>query len=56
MKDMEKEEAYLRWKNWNLDSDDFEPLNDGPLIRDVKTGLVWDSTEFQLRSLEEEAA
>jgi hypothetical protein len=61
----DEKEAYQRWKRWGLVpsknnpfvsdySNDFVPLSNGPLIRDSKTSMVWDSTEFQYRALVEE--
>jgi len=55
--DKEKEDAYQRWKKWGIFSDDFIPLEGRgchALIRDSKTGLVWDSVEFQERDMQEE--
>jgi hypothetical protein len=43
----EKEEAYQAWKNDSLGPfSRFEPVGQGPLIIDKKTGVVYDAVEF----------
>lgn len=52
--DPEKEEAYQAWTHSKISDPRFEPFGGmGPLMKDNKTGMVYDVTEFQMRFFEE---
>lgn len=52
--DSVKEEAYQAWMNSKISDPRFESLTGfGPLMKDNKTGMVYDVVEFQMRAFKE---